>query len=172
MKSTAQPKELFSTQQIQSCIHTMAARISEDYRGKELHLVGVLKGSFIFTADVCRALNIPCYIHFLHASSYANAAQSSGQVSMRHSLKLLGKHVLILEDILDTGLTLNKILEDMKNQQPASLKIGVLLVKNKERSVAIHPDYAGFTIANEFVVGYGLDLAEQYRALPYIARLD
>ncbi len=170
--SFAIPSPFISAKQIQIRIEELAREISRDYAHTELHLVGVLKGAFIFLADLTRALNIPSFIYFMRASSYGNRKGSSGIVKIQHNLNMANKHVLVIEDILDTGLTLHSILQELENQRPASLKVCALLDKPERRETAIEGDYIGFSIPNEFVVGYGLDYNESYRNLPYIAKMD
>lgn len=165
-------ESFISAEQIQTRIQGLAAEISQDYAQTELHLIGVLKGSFIFLADLTRALSIPSSIYFMRATSYTAQYTTSGVVKIQHNLDMVDKHVIVVEDILDTGLTLNTILEELKQQKPASLKVCALLDKPERRETSIQGDYVGFTIPNEFVVGYGLDYAERYRHLPYIAILN
>jgi len=167
--SPSQLKELISTAEIHRRVKEIADEISRDYAQKELHLIGILKGAFIFLADLSRALTIPCHINFIHASSYGSGEKSSGQVYVSHNLNLHDKHVILVEDIVDTGLTLDRIRQDIQSQNPASLKICVLLDKSEARQVSVPIQYSGFTIPNHFVVGYGLDFNEHYRELPYIA---
>ncbi len=169
---SSQLHTLITAEEIQNKVQELAAEISADYAQTPLHLVGVLKGSFIFLADLARALSIPCSIYFVHASSYGDRQSSSGIVKIQHSLNMSNKHVLVIEDILDTGLTLSTIMEELNKQQPASLKVCAFLNKPERRKADIDGDYIGFTIPNEFVVGYGLDYGELYRNLPYIARLE
>ena len=170
--SFAIPSPFITAKQIQLRIEELAQEISHDYAHTELHLVGVLKGAFIFLADLTRALKIPSFIYFMRASSYENRKGSSGIVKIQHNLNMVDKHVLVIEDILDTGLTLRSILQELENQGPASLKVCALLDKPERRETAIEGDYIGFSIPNEFVVGYGLDFNESYRNLPYIAKVE
>ncbi len=163
--------ELFSSEEIKKRVQEISLSISNDYVNRELHIVGILKGAFIFVADLVRFLTIPCYIHFLRASSYGSKKISSGQVKIQHTLNLANKHILLVEDIVDTGLTLNSVINELQVQHPASLKICSLLDKPVARKTSIEVDYIGFTIPNKFVVGYGIDFSEHYRELPYIAEL-
>ncbi len=172
MQVNSNPPQLFSAEEIQQRISELAAEISRDYEQQELHLVGIMKGSFIFLADLARALTIPCFIHFLHASSYGAEQTSSGHVRLEHSLNLHGKHILLIEDIVDTGLTVNRIIQDLKTQQPASIKVCVLLDKSEARKFPAAIRYIGFNVPKYFVVGYGIDFNEHYRGLPYVARLE
>jgi len=163
---------LISKEEIDRRVEQLGHQISQDYQGRELHLVGVLNGAFIFLADLARHLSIPCQICFMQASSYKDQQVSTGKVTLMHNLDLSGKDVLVVEDIFDTGLTLKKIKEDLNMQKPASLEICSLLNKRIPDKVAIDVRYIGFEIENRFVVGYGLDYAEKYRELPHISCLD
>ena len=172
-KTDIYSNEIFiSRKEISSRVEQLGREISNDYQGKELHLVGVLNGAFIFLADLARQLSIPCQICFLQASSYKDQKVSTGQVILMHNLDLSGKDVLVVEDIFDTGLTLKHIREDLNIQKPASLEICTLLNKRIPDKVSVDVKYIGFEIENRFVVGYGLDYAEKYRELPHIACLD
>ncbi len=163
---------LISRGEIDSRVEQLGKEISEDYQGRELHLVGVLNGAFMFIADLARQISIPCQICFMQASSYKEQQKSTGKVTLMHNLDLSGKNVLIVEDIFDTGLTLKRIREDLNIQKPASLEICALLNKRIPDKVAVDVKYIGFEIGNRFVVGYGLDYAEKYRELPHISCLD
>ena len=158
--------------EINQRVEELGREISADYHGRELHLVGVLNGAFIFLADLVRQLNIPCQICFLQASSYKDQKVSSGEVTLMHNLDLSGKIVIVVEDIVDTGLTLKHILEDLQQQKPASIEICALLSKNIPDKIPLEVKYIGFEIEDRFVVGYGLDFAEKYREVPHIACLD
>ena len=162
-------KILITKNQIKKRLIDLGSEISNDYKGKEIHIVGVLNGAFIFLADLARNLNVSCKICFLQASSYNDQKVSSGKVKLMHNLNLRGKHVLVVEDIFDTGLTLKRILEDLKMQEPKSLEVCTLLSKKIPKKVLIKVKYVGFEIEDCFVVGYGLDYAEKYREIPYIA---
>ena len=163
---------LISREEINSRVVELGREISNDYQGRELHLVGVLNGAFMFLADLVRHLSIPCQICFLQASSYKNQQVSTGEVILMHNLDLSGKDVLVVEDIFDTGLTLKHIREDLSRQKPTSLEIWALLNKRIQDKLAVDVKYIGFEIENRFVVGYGLDYAEKYRELPHISCLD
>ena len=163
---------LISREEINSRVEQLGREISQDYKGRELHLVGVLNGAFMFLADLVRHLSIPCQICFLQASSYKDQLVSTGKVKLMHNLDLNGKDVLVVEDIFDTGLTLKHIREDLYVQKPTSLEICALLNKRIPDKLAINVKYIGFEIENRFVVGYGLDYAEKYRELPHISCLD
>jgi len=163
---------LISREEICSRVEQLGLQISQDYKGRELHLVGVLNGAFMFLADLARHLSIPCQICFMQASSYKDQQVSTGEVKLMHNLDLSGKDVLIVEDIFDTGLTLKHIREDLNMQKPSSLEICALLNKRIPDKVDVDVRYIGFEIENRFVVGYGLDYAEKYRELPHISCLD
>ena len=163
---------LISTEVLQEKVKEMGQQISKDYQGRELHLVGVLNGAFIFLADLVRNINIPCQICFLQASSYKDQKVSSGEVTLMHNLDLRDKNVLVVEDIFDSGLTLQRIMEDLQQQKPKSLEACSLLSKLIPNKVEVPVKYIGFEIPDRFVVGYGLDYAEYYREIPHIACLD
>ncbi len=163
---------LITRDEINYRIEQLGREISQDYQGRELHLVGVLNGAFIFLADLVRHLSIPCQICFLQASSYKDQQVSTGKVILMHNLDLSGKNVLVVEDIFDTGLTLQHIKEDLNMQKPASLEICALLNKRITNKASINVKYIGFEIEDRFVVGYGLDYAEKFRELPHISCLD
>ena len=164
-------KILLSEEQIQNKVLELAAMLSEEYADKDPVFVGVLKGVVIFFADMVRRINIPCEIDFMCISSYGGT-ESSGNVAVKKdvSVDLKGRHVVILEDIYDTGNSLDFTYKYLMSKEPASLKICTLLDKPERRKpgITLVPDYVGFTIPNEFVVGYGLDYNEHYRNLPYI----
>ena len=163
---------LISREEINRRVEQLGREISQDYKGQELHLVGVLNGAFMFLADLVRHLSIPCQICFLQASSYKEQLVSTGKVKLMHNLDLSGKDVLVVEDIFDTGLTLKHIREDLYVQKPTSLEICALLNKSIPDKLDVNVKYIGFEIENRFVVGYGLDYAEKYRELPHISCLD
>ena len=163
---------LISSSDINQRVQQLGREISEDYHGRELHLVGVLNGAFVFLADLVRQIGIPCQICFLQASSYKNQKVSTGEVTLMHNLDLSRKDVLVVEDIFDTGLTLKYIIEDLEQQKPKSLEACALLNKQIPDKVPIAVKYIGFNIEDRFVVGYGLDFAEHYREIPHIACLD
>ena len=165
------PEVLISEEQIQARVLELAAQISADYSdGKELVMIGVLKGSFIFLADLSRRLSIPRTIEFIAVSSYRNGSVSSGAVRLVMDVRgnIEGKHVLIVEDIVDTGHTLKYLIGILKSHRPASVKTAALVRKADSAEVEVTIDYLGFDIGDEWVVGYGLDYAEQNRTLPYI----
>ncbi|MFN4260640.1 MAG: hypoxanthine phosphoribosyltransferase [Gemmataceae bacterium] len=162
---------LISSDQVAQRVRELAQQISADYAGKPLVLVGVLKGAWVFLADLVRQLTIPVRCDFVKLSSYGLDTHSSGQVQLQLDviMSLAGQDVLVVEDIIDTGLSMPWLLEHLRQKQPASLKLCVLLDKPARRQVPVPIDYRGFTIDNYFIVGYGIDWAERYRELPYIA---
>jgi len=163
-------KVLISKEQISNRIQELATHISADYAGKEITVICILKGSFVFVADLIREIKVPVSCEFMSVSSYGDAKTSSGEVKMNLdlSLPLDGKHILIMEDIVDSGLTLEFIKDLLSVRNPASIRCCSLLQKPDALKVDIEVDYHGFKIGNEFVVGYGLDYAQRYRELPYI----
>ena len=167
-------KILLTEEQIQSKVKELAAQISKDYAGKDPIFVGVLKGVVIFFADMVRNIDIPCQIDFMSIASYSGTT-STGRTEIRKdvSVDLKDRHVIILEDIFDTGTSLEFTVRHILNKQPASLKVCTFLDKPERRKpdVDLVPEYVGYTIPNEFVVGYGLDYNEHYRNLPYIGVL-
>src|SRR5918912_175669 len=164
---------LLTEQQIQDKIAELTARIARDYAGREVLLVGVLKGAVLFMSDFARALQLPTQMEFMAVSSYGSATSSSGVVRILKDLDrdIADKHVLVLEDIIDSGLTLSWLLKNLGSRRPASLEVCALLRKPDAVKVDVPVSYVGFDIPNEFVVGYGLDYAERYRDLPYVATL-
>ena len=152
-------------------IDELGAEISADYDGRDLLLVGVLKGAVFFMADLMRQLSVPCEIDFMAISSYGAATDSSGVVRILKDLdtNIEGRHVLILEDIIDSGLTLSYLIRNLGAREPASLEVCALLVKHGRRQVDVPVRYVGFEIPNRYVIGYGLDFAERYRNLPHVA---
>jgi hypoxanthine phosphoribosyltransferase len=165
------PEVLISEEEIQARVLALAAEISADYGDTDdLVMVGVLKGSFIFLADLSRRLSIPRTIEFIAVSSYGNGSVASGAVRLVMDVRgnIEGKHVLIVEDIVDTGHTLKYLIGMMKSHRPASVKTAALVRKAESAEVEVTIDYLGFDIGDEWVVGYGLDFAEQNRTLPYI----
>ncbi|WP_027716457.1 hypoxanthine phosphoribosyltransferase [Desulfuromonas sp. TF] len=163
-------KTLFSKERIAAEVKRLGKEISRDYVGMEILLVGVLNGSFIFFADLVRAISVPIVIDFVRLASYGSETRSSGIVEMRKDLDLPvnGRHVLVVEDIVDSGYTLESLYHRLLLREPASLKICTLIDKRKQREVEIEADYVGLTLDDGFVVGYGLDFDERYRNLPDI----
>jgi len=161
---------LYSREEISGRVAELAKAISEDYRGKELVLIGVLKGAFIFMADLIRCLKIPCVVDFIRVASYGSGSVSSGQVVIRKDIEtdIEGKDVLIVEDIIDTGITLRFLVEKLKERKPLSLRVCAFLDKRARRKVEFEADYVGFTMEDGFVVGYGLDFNEMSRFHPEV----
>jgi len=161
---------IFSRAVIQKRVQEMADQISKDYAGSNLVIIGILKGAFIFMADLIRAMSIPCKVDFVCVASYGAGAESSGKVVMIKDIEtsIRDRDILIVEDIVDTGLTLQYLTDWLKERNPCSLKVCTFLDKRKRRKVSFEADYVGFTIDDVFVVGYGLDLNEQYRFLPEV----
>src|SRR5215213_4416305 len=164
---------LLDEERVRQGVAELATRISEDYRELDLLLVGVLKGAVVLMADLCRALTIPHEVDFIATSSYGSATQSSGVVRLLKDLdhEIEGRHVVLVEDIVDTGLTLEYLLETLRPRRPASLEVCVLLCKPDELRVEVPVKYKAFDIPSVFVVGYGLDYAERYRNLPFVGTL-
>lgn len=165
---------LISEEEIAAKIQEMGAQITRDYQGKDLLMVAVLKGAFIVMADLARAIDLPVEFDFMAVSSYGAATQTSGVVRILKDLdqEIAGRDVLIVEDIIDSGLTLNYLLKSLKVRRPASIEVAALLVKEGLQSVPIDVKYTGFKIGPEFVVGYGLDYAGKYRNVPYVGVLE
>lgn len=166
-------KVLLSEEELNRKVQELGQRISEDYRGKNLLMVSVLKGSVVFMADLMRAVTIPCEIDFMSVSSYGSGTKTSGVVKIVKDLdiNLAGRDLLIVEDILDSGMTLAYIKQMLLDRHPHSIRICTLLDKPERRQADIAADYKGFEVPDEFVVGYGLDYSEKYRNLPYIGVL-
>ena len=164
---------LFSEEMIQKRVAELGAELTKEYAGKSLLMIGVLKGCFMFLADLVRHIDLECEIRFLTASSYGFSSVSSGKVNIDRDIDfdVEGKDVMIIEDILDSGITLTALRAFVAKHKPASLKICALLDKPERRQLPITADYTGFECPNEFVVGYGLDYAERYRNLPFVASL-
>jgi len=163
--------ELISADAIATRVAELGAQITADYRDKtDVVVIGVLKGSVIFMADLVRHVALPVRIDFIGISSYGDATVSSGvvQITQDVSRPLEGKHVIVVEDIVDTGHTVHYLLENLATRRPASIKLAALLHKPERQERQVQIDYLGFTIPNKFVVGYGLDVAQQYRNLPFI----
>jgi hypoxanthine phosphoribosyltransferase len=174
MSSLALPRVLIPESKIKQRIQDLATEIAFDYRGKEITTICVLKGSFIFFADLIRQVDLPMSCEFMGVSSYGNKTTSSGEVKMTLDLTepLSGKHVIIVEDIVDTGLTMQYLMNNLKARKPASLKVCAMLVKPDCLKCDIEIDYIGFKLGKEFVVGYGLDHGGRHRQLPYIGVIE
>lgn len=164
---------LFSEEQLETCVQVLGEQITKDYKGKELVVIGILKGSSIFTSDLVRKINLPLDMDFMVVSSYGNATESTGVVRILKDLEnsVENKHLLIVEDIIDSGLTLKYLKEVLQTRNPASVKICTLLDKPAGRKENIAIDYCGHEVPDEFIVGYGIDYAERYRNLPYVGVL-
>ena len=158
---------------IKQKVEELGHRISQDHRGMHLHLVSLLKGAWVFTADLARQLQLETSIDFMEVSSYAAAARSSGRIDIVQDLQasVRGLHVLVVEDICDTGLTLNRVCRELRSREPESLKVVSLLDKPARRVEPISLDYVGFEIPDKFVVGYGLDYRQKFRNLPWISAI-
>jgi hypoxanthine phosphoribosyltransferase len=165
---------LISATDIDAKIAELGRRVSEDYAGREVLLVGVLKGALLVMADVMRHLEVPCSVDFMAVSSYGAATSSSGVVRILKDLDtdIEGQHVIIVEDIVDSGLTLDYLFKNLRSRKPASLEVLTLLTKPSRREVDLPVKYIGFEVPDVFVIGYGLDYAERYRNLPCIATLS
>ena len=165
---------LVSEEEIKEAIARVGKEISDSYDGRPILLVSILKGAFVFMADLCRAIDVPCEIGFMCAKSYYNGTVSTGAVKITMDLEqdISKYHVIIVEDIIDTGRTLNDVVNLLKARNPLSLKVVTLLDKPSRRVVDFKADLALFTIPDHFVIGYGLDCAEYYRNLPYIAEFN
>ena len=164
---------LLSEEELRQRVRELGEEISKEYAGKEILMIGVLRGAVMFMADLARAITVPVMIDFMAVSSYGTSTSSSGIVRILKDLdeEVAGKHVLIVEDIIDSGLTLSYLVDNIKSRQPASVRICTLLNKPERRKVDLEVNYNGFTVPDEFVVGYGLDYAEKYRNLPFIGIL-
>ena len=164
---------LFTNEQIQNRVAELGQLIARDYRGKNPHLICILKGASMFHADLIRAIDIPLSVDYIAVASYGASTKTTGEVQLLKDLdkSIIGRHVLIVEDIVDTGLTLNYLKQLLENRDPASVRVCTFLSKPARRVVDVDVDYLGFEIPDEFVVGYGLDYDERYRNLPFIGVL-
>ncbi|MDP9308190.1 MAG: hypoxanthine phosphoribosyltransferase [Actinomycetota bacterium] len=165
---------LVDTEALRARIAELGAEISADYEGRDLLLIGVLKGAVFFMADLMRKLTIPCEVDFMAISSYGASTDSSGVVRILKDLdiNIEGRHVLVVEDIIDSGLTLSYLMRNLESREPATLEVCALLTKPDRREIDVPVRYVGFEIPNRFVIGYGLDFGERYRNLPYVAVLS
>jgi hypoxanthine phosphoribosyltransferase len=165
---------LVSAEQLQRRVGELSAQVSADYEGRDLVLIGVLKGAVLFLADLMRQLTVPCEVDFMAVSSYGSATDSSGVVRILKDLEapIEGRDVLVVEDIIDSGLTLQYLVRNLRARAPGSLEICALLTKPERRRVELPIRYVGFEIPNRYVVGYGLDYAQRYRNLSYVAVLN
>ena len=167
-------KPFITERRLQARVRALGRKIRSDYAGRDLVLVGILKGSFIFMADLARAIRLPLTCDFMRVSSYGAGTVSSGKIRMEFDLShpVKGKDVLLVEDIVDTGWTLTHVLNELRRKKPASLRLAALLHKPARTRVDVPIDYLGFTIPDRFVVGYGLDFDGRYRNLPHVAVLN
>lgn len=165
---------LLTEEEVDDRIQSIGDQINKDYAGKEVHLICVLKGGSFFMCELAKRITVPVSLDFMSVSSYGSATKSSGVVKIVKDLDetVKGKHVIVVEDIVDSGRTLSYLLEMLKDREPASLRLCTLLDKPDRRVVDINVDYTGFQIPDEFVVGYGLDYAQRYRNLPYIGVVE
>lgn len=165
---------MISEEEVRGRIAEIAAQINEDYKGEEILAVGILRGGVYFCTELTKRLTIPVILDFMEASSYGAGTSSSGQVNITKDLieDIAGKHVIVVEDIIDTGRTLRLLLDNLRARKPKSLKLCTLLDKPERRVVPVKVDYNGFVIPNKFVVGYGMDYAQKYRNLPYIGVVE
>ncbi|HEY5977640.1 MAG TPA: hypoxanthine phosphoribosyltransferase [Solirubrobacterales bacterium] len=174
MDDAAIGETLVSNEDLRRRVSELGAQISEDYAGRDLFMVGVLKGAVLFLADLMRSIDVSCEIDFMAVSSYGSQTDSSGVVRILKDLDapIEGRHVLIVEDIIDSGLTLQYLMRNLRARAPASLEVCALLTKPERLRVDLSPRYIGFEIPNRFAVGYGLDHAQHYRNLDYVAALE
>jgi len=163
----------YTKEQIAERVEELGKQITKDYQGKEILVVGILKGAAIFTMDLVRSIELPLTLDFMSVSSYGAGTVSSGKINIRKELDtdIKGKHVLVCEDIIDSGLTMSSLLELLRQREPASLKLCAMLSKPSRRKAKVSIDYCGWEVPDEFIVGYGLDYAEKYRNLPCIGIL-
>lgn len=161
---------MLSAEQLQARVKELGAQITKDYQGKELTLIGIMKGSIFFMTDLARCIDLPITLELMGLSSYQGGTETTGEVRITSDLTkpMHGRHVLVVEDIIDTGLTMNFLLENLHARHPASVKVATLLEKPARAKVKVPIDYKGFVIEDRFVVGYGLDYGEKYRNLPFV----
>ena len=173
MKPQPIPHVLFTRDEIKNAVQGISQEITRDYHNKHPLLIGVLKGSFVFMADLIRLLNIPLELEFVQLSSYGRTKQSTGRVTIVHGLRtpIRGRDILIIEDIVDTGLTINYLINHLQQGNPSSIKLCALLDKPSQRKIPVSIDYLGFAVPDRFIVGYGIDYNEQFRYLPDICIL-
>ncbi len=174
MNSKAEPHILFDRKEIETAVRRLASEISQDYRHKNPLLLGILRGSFVFLADLIRHLDFPLEVDFIGLSSYGSSTQTSGKIKVVKQLEtpVRDRHVLVVEDIVDTGLTTAFLLDYLQKQKTASVKVCALTSKPSRREVTVNIDYLGFTVPNKFLVGYGLDANQKFRNLPDICYLE
>jgi hypoxanthine phosphoribosyltransferase len=174
MDKQSRLRVLLPRAEIEATVKRLAAEISADYRDKNPLIIGILKGSFVFMADLVRALDFPLEVDFIRLSSYGGGKETSGRVKVAQGLRaaVRGRHVLVVEDIIDTGVTLSFLLEYLKKKKPASIRLCALTEKPSRRRVPVQIDYLGTTVPDKFIVGYGLDCDEKHRNLPDICYLE
>ncbi len=174
MSSQTKPQILFRRQEIEATVRKLAAEIRRDYQGKHPLLIGILKGSFVFMADLVRLLDFPLEVEFIRLSSYGRGKESSGKVKVVQGLhsQVSGREVLVIEDIVDTGLTAAFLMDYLRKKQPASVKLCALTDKPSRHQIPITIDYLGFTVPDKFIVGYGIDWDEKFRNLPDICFVE
>jgi len=174
MSSQAKPRILFSRQEIEAAVKRLAAEVRKDYQDKNPLLIGILKGSFMFMADLIRLLDFPLEVEFIRLSSYGRGKESSGKVKVVQGLlsQVRGREVLVIEDIVDTGLSVAFLLDYLQKKKPASLRLCALTDKPSRRQTPVAIDYLGFTVPDKFLVGYGLDWDEKFRNLPDICFVE
>ncbi len=174
LDASSKERTLYSREDISKRVKELGTILSEEYKGKDLLVISLLRGSFIFTADLVRELTIPVEVDFMTTASYGHDEISSGNVEIVHDLRadISGKEILIVDDIIDSGYTLKKVKDFLNLKNPNSIKICVMLDKPSRRKVEINPDYVGFTIPDVFIVGYGLNYGDHYRNIPYIFTFD
>lgn len=178
MEANKRQKTLFSREEIAERVQALGREITSEYKSKyeskELVVVSLLRGSFIFTADLVREISIPVEVDFMTTSSYGYSENSSGNVNIVHDIRtnVEGKDILIVDDIIDSGFTIEKVVKHLKAKSPKSVKVCVMLNKPSRRKVDLSPDYVGFTIPDVFIVGYGLNYGDFYRNIPYIFTFD
>ncbi|MCC6333175.1 MAG: hypoxanthine phosphoribosyltransferase [Myxococcales bacterium] len=165
---------MISADAVQAKVRELAAQITKDYAGKDVTLIGVMKGSVFFLVDLAKAVDLPVTIELMGVSSYHGGTETTGEVRITHDVSkpLHGRHLILVEDIVDTGLTMQFLLENLGARHPASIKVAALLEKPARAKVKIPIDYKGFVIEDKFVVGYGLDYGEKYRNLPFIGVMN
>ncbi|MCD6452774.1 MAG: hypoxanthine phosphoribosyltransferase [Dehalococcoidales bacterium] len=174
MNSQPKPQILFARDEIATCVSRLSIELKRDYQGKNPLLVGVLKGSFVFMADLIRSFDFPVEVDFIKISSYGRGKETSGKVRVVGGLtaSVKGREVVIVEDVVDTGLTTSFLIDYLKKRQPASVRLCALTDKPSRRQVPVTIDYLGFTVPDKFLVGYGIDWDEKFRNLPYIGYLE
>ena len=174
MSSQPKPHILFRRDEVEATVKRLAAEIKEDYQGKYPLLIGILKGSFMFMADLIRLLNFPLEVEFIRLSSYGRGRSTPGEIKVVHGLRspIKGRDVLVIEDIVDTGLTISFLLDYLRKRKPASLRLCALTDKPSRQQAPVTIDYLGFTVPNKFLVGYGIDWDEKFRYLPDICFVE